>query len=208
VNSNSYSAQSVASMIRGIQAYHMDANGYCDIAYHFIVDRFGGIWEARAGGMSLPVIGGHSGGFNTYSTSVALLGDFSSVNAPTGMWNSMVHLLQWRMSVGGVHPNHAFQTIVASSPCNCQRWPPGTIVTLPVSLVGHRDLDYTACPGAVWNQLDTLRNQVAAGYVPPPPPPPPTTTSTAPGSTGASASTTTSSSTSPSTTTTSTPSAG
>ena len=33
-------------MIRGIQAYHMDANGYCDIAYHFIVDRFGGIWEA------------------------------------------------------------------------------------------------------------------------------------------------------------------
>jgi len=167
VNSNSYSAQSVASMIRGIQAYHMDANGYCDIAYHFIVDKYGGIWEARAGGMSLPVIGGHSGGFNTGSTSVALLGDYSNIQPPAGQWNAMVHLLQWRLSVGGVHPNAPFTTTVASSPCNCQRWAPGTTVTIPVSLVGHRDLDYTACPGAVWNQLGQLRDQVAAGWVAP-----------------------------------------
>jgi len=198
VNSNNYTPQSVASMIRGIQAYHMDANGYCDIAYHFIVDRFGGIWEGRAGGMSLPVIGGHSGGFNTGSTSVALLGDYSSVGVPTAQWNAMVHLLQWRLSVGGVNPNASFTTTVASSPCNCQRWPPGTVVTLPVSLVGHRDLDYTSCPGTVWNQLDLLRQQVASGWVPPTTAPP----TTAPPSTSTSTSSSTSTSTSSTTTTT------
>ena len=36
-------------MLRGIQSFHQNTNGWCDIAYNFIVDRFGRIWEARAG---------------------------------------------------------------------------------------------------------------------------------------------------------------
>src|SRR5688572_21786255 len=34
--------------VRGTQNYHMDSNGWCDIAYHFLVDKHGNIFEGRA----------------------------------------------------------------------------------------------------------------------------------------------------------------
>src|SRR3546814_5540844 len=72
VNSNSYSAAEVPSMLRSIQTYHMDVQGWNDIAYNFAVDRFGRTWEARAGGVTQTVIGGHAKGFNTYTTGVKI----------------------------------------------------------------------------------------------------------------------------------------
>lgn len=42
-----YTEASAATKIRGIQAYHMDSNGWTDIAYNFIIDRFGNIYEGR-----------------------------------------------------------------------------------------------------------------------------------------------------------------
>jgi hypothetical protein len=50
VNSNSYGPRDGAALVRGIQSYHMDVNGYCDIAYNFLVDRWGVIYIGRQGG--------------------------------------------------------------------------------------------------------------------------------------------------------------
>jgi hypothetical protein len=47
VNSNNYGPADVPGLIRSIYAYHVIAEGYCDIAYNFLVDRFGQIWEGR-----------------------------------------------------------------------------------------------------------------------------------------------------------------
>ena len=91
-------------MVRGIQSYHMDANGYCDIAYNFLIDKYGQIFEGRDGGIDKPVIGGHAGGFNTGSVGVALIGDYSTVKPTDAQWQALVHLLRWRLSVGGVDP--------------------------------------------------------------------------------------------------------
>jgi uncharacterized protein with LGFP repeats len=185
VNSNNYSAAQVPGMMRSIQAYHMNTLGYCDIAYNFIIDRFGGIWEARDGGITRPVIGGHSGGFNTASVGIALLGTYSTDSVPLAEYNSLLHLLRWRLSVASLDPSLGFTTTVASSPCNCMHWAPGTVVSFPNAIVAHRDLDSTECPGdKAYALLDGLRTQVQAGLVFPPPTtvpttvPPSTTTST------------------------------
>jgi len=169
VNSNNYSPANSAAMVRGIQAYHMDANGYCDIAYHFVIDRYGQIFEGRAGGMNKPVIGGHAGGFNTGSTGIALLGDNTSTAIAPDQWNALVSLLRWRLSVGRVDPSRGFVQTVASSPCNCMHWPPGTVVGFANAIVAHRDVDQTGCPGnAAYGQLQALRDQVQAGISIPP----------------------------------------
>ena len=53
VTTNNYSPADVPGIIRNIQAYHMDAvdRQYADIAYNFVVDKYGGIWEGRGGGI-------------------------------------------------------------------------------------------------------------------------------------------------------------
>lgn len=42
-----YSAGSVPGRIRNIQAFHMDRQGWDDIAYSALVDRFGRVWAGR-----------------------------------------------------------------------------------------------------------------------------------------------------------------
>lgn len=201
VNSNNYSEAQVPAMIRSIQEYHMNANGYCDIAYNFVVDRFGGVWEARDGGITNPVIGGHAGGFNYGSVGVALLGNYQSVQPSGAEWNSLVHLLRWRLSAARVDPTQGFWQTVASSPCNCQRFPVGSSWFFGNAIVWHQTVDYTECPGnAFAPRLAELQSAVQAGIVIPPLPPAPTVpTST---TTTSTTTTTTTTTLAPTTTTT------
>ena len=57
VSSNSYTADQVPALIRGMYAYHVQSLGWSDIGYNFLVDRFGRTWEGRYGGMDKPVVG-------------------------------------------------------------------------------------------------------------------------------------------------------
>jgi hypothetical protein len=169
VNGNSYTSAESPGMIRGIQAYHMDALGYCDIAYNFLIDRYGQIFVGRDGGVDKPVIAGHAGGFNTASTGIAILGDHSSVGVTQSTWNRLIHLLRWRLSVAGIDPSKGDYYQVKSSPCNCQRWAPGTWVYFSNLIMTHRDVNYTACPGdGLYPKLGQLRSQVQQGIVLPP----------------------------------------
>jgi hypothetical protein len=164
VNSNSYSSSQVDALVRGIQAYHMDTLGYCDIAYNFLISRGGKVYEGRAGGVSKPVIGAHAGGFNSGSTGVALIGDYSGTQPPGEQWSSLVALLRWRLHAAGIDPSRGATTTAAASPCGCVRYSPGATVTFPNAIVPHRDLDYTACPGdAFAPRMNQLRGEVQAG---------------------------------------------
>jgi len=168
------SGDSVA-LIRGIYAYHVNTLGYCDVAYNFFVDKWGQIFEGRWGGTDKPIIGGHSGGFNTYSTGIAMLGTYTSSNVSPAAWDALVRLLRWKLSIHRIDPALGFATVVASSPCNCMHWPPGTPVGFANAIVGHRELDATSCPGsAFFANMGSLRSQVQAGIAFPPT----TTTST------------------------------
>ena len=159
--SNNYGPGDSVSIIRGIYAYHVNTLGYCDVAYNFFVDKYGQIFEGRRGGIDQPIIGGHAGGFNTSSTGISMLGTYTSSNIASPAWDALVRLLRWKLSVHRVDPALGFSTVVASSPCNCMRWPAGTPVSFPNAIVGHRDLDFTACPGnSFFAQFGELRSQV------------------------------------------------
>jgi hypothetical protein len=189
---NTDSAADSAARVRSIQLYHMGTLGYCDIAYNFLIDRYGQIFEGRAGGIDLPVIAAHAGGFNTGSVGVALLGTFTSVPPTQAQYNSLVSLLRWRLSVGRVNPADGF--ITTAGAFDGARFPGGTAVYFPNSIIGHRDVDQTDCPGdQMYAKLGQLRNDVQAGIVIPP------TTTAAPATT---TTTTTTTTTAPGTTTT------
>jgi hypothetical protein len=59
--------------VRSIQNYHMDSKGWNDIAYSFLVDVKGNIYEGRGWGVS----GGHTRNFNTKSHGICFIGDSS-----------------------------------------------------------------------------------------------------------------------------------
>ena len=62
---NSYTASQSAAIVRGIEIYHVQGNGWNDIGYNFLVDKYGQIFEGRYGGVDRNVIGAHAEGFNT-----------------------------------------------------------------------------------------------------------------------------------------------
>ncbi|MFK7986324.1 MAG: peptidoglycan recognition family protein [Sandaracinaceae bacterium] len=61
-----------AANVRGIQAFHMDSRGWCDIGYHFLVSLDGQVFEAR----QVDRLGAHVGGHNTGNIGVSFMGCF------------------------------------------------------------------------------------------------------------------------------------
>jgi len=57
---NSYTASQSAAIVRGIEIYHVNGNGWNDIGYNFLVDKYGQVFEGRYGGVERPVIGAHA----------------------------------------------------------------------------------------------------------------------------------------------------
>jgi hypothetical protein len=158
VNVNDYAQSDVPAMLRAIQTYHMDTNGWDDIGYNFLVDRFGGIWEGRAGGIDRAVIGAHAEGFNTGSTGVSVLGDFSNVPPSGAAVQAVGRLLGWKLPLHGVDPLEKTQFTSGGS----NKYPSGQVVTLD-NISGHKDVGNTACPAQLYDQLPTVRT-AASGW--------------------------------------------
>jgi hypothetical protein len=161
-NPNGYSRGDVVPILRSIFDYHRYVRGFFDIAYNFIIDAFGRIWEARAGGIEEPVIGAHAGGFNQVSTGVAVLGTFISVVPPPAAIASLGELLAWKLALHGLPALGKVSVEVDPADAFYTPFRPGAIVRLP-RIAGHRDADLTDCPGdAFYHRLPRIRPRVAA----------------------------------------------
>src|SRR5579884_2060858 len=75
-NLNGYSPADSASIVLAICRYHEDSNGWWDIGYDYLVDKYGQVFEGRAGGETLPVIGAHTQGYNSVSFGVSAIGTY------------------------------------------------------------------------------------------------------------------------------------
>jgi hypothetical protein len=159
-NPNGYSAGEVPAMLRAIYAFHRYVNGWDDIGYNFVIDRFGRIFEARAGGIDEPVIGAHAGGYNYASTGVAVLGSFMSAPISAAARNALERLLAWKLSLHGIPIPGRVSVRVNPAGAVYSRYPANTPVSLP-RVAGHRDADSTDCPGNVlYGELPALRSRI------------------------------------------------
>jgi flagellar hook assembly protein FlgD len=159
---NSYSASESAAIVRGIERYHVLANGWNDIGYNFLVDKYGQVFEGRGGGIAKNVVGAHAEGFNTGSTGVAVIGNYESQAISSAARAALVKLLAWRLDVAHVDPLGRLTWTSGGNP----RYPAGTKVRLR-AISGHRDTGPTSCPGgSLYAQLNGIATDVAATGLP------------------------------------------
>ena len=160
-SANGYSAAEVPKILRGIYAYHTQGNGWSDIGYNFLVDRFGRLWEGRYGGISRPVLGAHTGGFNTDTFAVSAIGNYDKVAAPAAMTDAIAKVMGWKLSLHHREPSGT--TTLTSSGGGTSRYAAGTRVTIGV-VSAHRNMGYTSCPGKnLYAKVPAIRSAVAAG---------------------------------------------
>ena len=154
---NGYTAAEAPAMVRAIQLYHVKGNGWNDVGYNFLVDRFGTVYEGRYGGVERNVVGAHAEGFNTGSVGVAVLGEYSSLAVTAKARESVARLLAWRLDLAYVDPATTQSFISGGN----ARYPAGLPVFLR-TVSGHRDTGFTDCPGsALYNLLNSIGGEVS-----------------------------------------------
>ncbi len=159
-NPNGYSPGEVPAMLLAIFLFHRDVRGWNDIGYNFVIDLFGRVFEARAGGIDEPVVGAHAGGYNLVSTGVAVLGSFMSGPISAAAKQTLERLLAWKLSLHGAPSEGRVTVQVNPAGAVYSRFPANARVWLP-RIAGHRDGDTTDCPGnALYGELPAIRPSV------------------------------------------------
>ena len=154
---NAYKATEAAGIVRGVYAYHTKAMHWSDVGYNFLIDRYGVIYEGRYGGMTRGVSGAQVLGFNTGSTGVSVIGTFTSSTPPSAAVTSLERLLEWKLDVHHVDPQGTATLVCGYG----QKYATGQRVKFP-AIAGHRDANYTDCPGGrLYAQLPNVRKVVA-----------------------------------------------
>ncbi len=152
-----------AGLCRGILANETSGE-YIDIAYNWLIDPKGRIYEGRwaqdyPGGIphtgernAQNVRGAHAIYHNSNTIGIALMGTYDTVNPPAAMVEALVTLLAWKCARWGISPTGR-GTFLASN---------GAVENL-FNICGHRDTSATDCPGQlVEPMLPAIRARVAA----------------------------------------------
>jgi hypothetical protein len=159
---NGYSRAEAAAIVKGIQLYHVKSNGWNDIGYNFLVDRFGTVYEGRYGGIERNVVGAHARGFNTGSVGIAVLGTYGGGAPSREAQEAVAKLVAWRLDLAHVDPSGLLTFISGGS----ERYRSGVPVLLRV-VTGHRDTGFTDCPGdAFYARLNALAVEAARTGLP------------------------------------------
>ncbi|QNP72333.1 N-acetylmuramoyl-L-alanine amidase [Streptomyces roseirectus] len=154
---NRYRCSQAASVIRGIYRYHVKSMGWKDIGYNFLVDKCGNIYEGRAGGVTRPVLGAHTLGFNGNSVGIAVIGTYGAARPAAAAVKAVARLSAWKLGIYGVNPRGT--TYLKSAGGNLYR--KGKNVRLNV-ISGHRDGFATDCPGRqLYGKLGAARSSAA-----------------------------------------------
>lgn len=145
-----------ASVMRGIYQYHAVTRGWGDVGYNYVVDEKGNIFEGRFGGNG--VIGAHavrtSGGtsvsYNVGSIGISVMGNYEEQAFTKASEDAISKLIGDRAILNKIDPTASSYFVDRTMP----------------NVVGHRDVDYTACPGAsLYNDVATIRTKAKDYYL-------------------------------------------
>jgi hypothetical protein len=143
VNTNDYTHADVPAIIRGIYAFHTQVNGWSDIGYNFLVDRFGRIWEGRFGGVARNVIGAHTLGYNDVAFAMSAIGNFQTAQPSPEMVHAFGRLMGWKLGINNVHAG-AMHRVLHGKAFR--------------AISGHRDAGATLCPGTfLYDKIPNIR---------------------------------------------------
>lgn len=141
--------EAARSTIRSMYYYHAVTQGWGDIGYSFLVDRFGNVYQGRwsgsrdatsgEDGAGRGVTAGHAFGYNSGTVGVALLGTLTS-QGPSG--EATEALKRFLVAKASAHGVDATGRSTYTSPVN------GTQAAFP-NISGHREVpdNATECPG-------------------------------------------------------------
>ncbi|SFC15028.1 peptidoglycan recognition protein family protein [Streptomyces aidingensis] len=148
-----------AAVVRGIMAYHMQSQDYRDIGYNFLVDKCGRIFEGRKGGVDMPVFGAHTYGFNSETTGIAVLGDYTAVAGTTPVLTAVAGVAAYKLGQYDADPRGSVELTPGAAGTNYfgESWETGETRVMP-RIFGHRDGYNTECPGnRLYDQLSSIR---------------------------------------------------
>ena len=144
---NNYRQDEIPTILRTIYTNHtgQDSGGaWPDIAYNFMIDKFGGIWEGRAGSIAGPVRGDATGGSQGHAVLACWLGKHHDDPPTDEAIDAMIRLWAWQSHLHGIDVRPGSTTSFVSR--GSSRRPAGETVTTP-TIAGHRDMSETTCPG-------------------------------------------------------------
>jgi hypothetical protein len=144
-SANDYDPDDVPGLLRGFYRFHTGPDRrWPDVAYNFLVDRYGVVWEGRTGSLTGPVMADATGGSQGFAQLCCFVGNHQ-VEAPTReAQSSMTALLAALADTYAIETAPGATTTFVSRGSN--RWPAGTTVTT-TTIAGHRDMSLTTCPG-------------------------------------------------------------
>ena len=156
-STNDYSPEQAPAQMRALYAYYTKSLHYADMAYNFLVDQYGTVYEGRnactygdvnpCDGPSLPGIGAHTAGLNVNTFAISAIGNYDTKapSNPGAMVESIASLMAWKLAPYGLDPN-ANASMVSSDTSGLSKYSSGMTAVTPV-ISGHRDVGRTACPG-------------------------------------------------------------
>lgn len=140
---NGYQRGDVPRIIRSFYRTHTD-KGWPDIAYNFLVDRYGGIWEGRANSLRSPTIPSATGGSQGFAQIACWIGNHRTIPPTPAAQRSMIALLSW-LSFEYDIATRVGATVQFRSR-GSGRWRKGALVSTR-TIEGHRFMSLTDCPG-------------------------------------------------------------
>ena len=134
------------AIVRSYWNYHVYTNGWDDVGYNYLIDKFGNIFQGRlnASPETQDVKGAHAGSSNGKSIGICFLGNADVTQATDIQLQRLNELLAWWFQARGFDPTSKALII---NQAGAEQW------YLP-RIIGHRDVrPTTECPG---NHLHTL----------------------------------------------------